>query len=64
MVHAKTVQLVSLAAVGLAIDDEAALEANAACDAAQALLNELFPAVLATLRKWVFFFFSGSTPPP
>ena len=42
--------VVSMAAVGLAVDSEAAGEAAAACRAAAALLDALFPAVLAALR--------------
>jgi exportin-T len=41
--------VVSFAAVGLAIDSEAAGEAGAACSTAQGLISALFPAVLATL---------------
>jgi hypothetical protein len=43
-------QVVGLAAVGLGISDDAATEAHAACDAAQALLAQLLPAVVSTLR--------------
>lgn len=38
-------------AVGLGIDAETGAEASAACAAAAALLAELFPAVLAVLRR-------------
>ena len=44
-------QVTSLRAVGLAVDAEASKEAAAACDAAQRLLDDLFPAVLATLSS-------------
>ncbi len=43
-------QVVSLAAVGLAVDAGATSEAAAACGTAVGLLDELFPAVLAALR--------------
>ena len=43
-------QVVSLAAVGLAVDASATSEAAAACSTAIGLLDELFPAVLAALR--------------
>lgn len=42
--------VLSMAAVGLAVDEEAASEAGAACSAACSLLDQLFPAVLAALR--------------
>ncbi|KAK9812733.1 hypothetical protein WJX72_002830 [[Myrmecia] bisecta] len=44
-------QVEGLAAVGLAVDAEATGEAEAACGAAQELLNQLFPAVLASMRS-------------
>lgn len=43
--------VLSMSAVGLAVDAEAAAEAAAACAAAQALLDALMPAVLAALRS-------------
>ena len=42
--------VVSIASVGFAVNDDAASEARAAVSAAQALLAEMFPAVLATVR--------------
>lgn len=42
--------VLSMAAVGLAVDEEASSEAGAACTAAASLLDQLFPAVLASLR--------------
>lgn len=42
--------VLSMAAVGLAVDAEASSDAAAACSGASALLDALFPAVLAALR--------------
>ncbi|PSC72015.1 exportin-T isoform X1 [Micractinium conductrix] len=42
--------VLSMAAVGLAVDAEAAADAQSACATASALLDALFPAVLAALR--------------
>ncbi|KAL0051899.1 hypothetical protein WJX82_004175 [Trebouxia sp. C0006] len=43
-------QLVSFAAVGVVMDEEAVQEATSTCQAADKLIQELLPAVLATLR--------------
>lgn len=42
--------VLSMAAVGLAVDAEASADAASACAGASALLDALFPAVLAALR--------------
>lgn len=43
--------VVSVASVGLAVDNEAAVEAQAVVAAAQSLLREMFPTVLTTVRN-------------
>ena len=43
--------VVSISSVGLAVDNEAANEAQAAVSAAQSLIADMFPAVLATARN-------------
>lgn len=42
--------VLSMAAVGLAVDAEASADASAACAGASGMLDALFPAVLAALR--------------
>lgn len=43
-------QLMSLTAVGIEIEEEAMQEATSTCQAAEAIIQQLLPAVIATLR--------------
>ena len=43
-------QLVSLTAVGIEIEEEAMQEASSTCQAADSLIQQLLPAVIASLR--------------